>query len=153
MPLTAGFAELLFDLAVTLADLRVPWYVFGAQAALMWGRPRLTTDVDVTVRLGRLEPDAIVRALAAHGGWDKWALRQTAQYHWEQTNRGTKNVWETRLDLPRARVRIDSPTGDVAAGWDGTDAWADPPSAPVATNARFSLRTELFWFSLPWKPT
>lgn len=93
----------------------------------------------------------LLRALAAHGGWDKWALRQTAQYHWEQTNRGTKNVWETRLDLPRARVRIDSPSGDVAAGWDGTDAWANPPTAPVAGNARFSLRTELFWFSLPWK--
>jgi hypothetical protein len=27
----------------------VAWYVFGAQAALIWGCPRLTTDVDVTV--------------------------------------------------------------------------------------------------------
>lgn len=27
------------------------WYLFGAQAVVVWGRPRLTADVDVTVRL------------------------------------------------------------------------------------------------------
>lgn len=45
MPFPPGPANLLAE----LARLRVPWYVFGAQAALIWGRPRLTTDVDVTV--------------------------------------------------------------------------------------------------------
>ena len=29
------------------------WYVFGAQAVIIWGRPRLTADVDITVRLKR----------------------------------------------------------------------------------------------------
>jgi len=27
------------------------WYLFGAQAAILWGRPRLTADVDITIRL------------------------------------------------------------------------------------------------------
>ena len=49
MPSPPGLVDLLADLADALARLRVPWYVFGAQAALVWGRPRLTTDVDVTV--------------------------------------------------------------------------------------------------------
>jgi hypothetical protein len=42
------------------------WYVFGAQAALLWGRPRLTTDVDVTVQ-SSLSTDRLVRALDARG--------------------------------------------------------------------------------------
>jgi hypothetical protein len=67
VPLAAGFAELLIDLAAALAGLSTPWYVFGAQAALMWGRPRLTTDVDATVRLGGISTDAVVRALGSHG--------------------------------------------------------------------------------------
>ncbi len=43
-------------LAGVLLKLRVPWYLFGAQSAIVWGRPRLTADVDVTVRLGTEQP-------------------------------------------------------------------------------------------------
>jgi len=67
VPLAAGFAELLFDLAAALTALRTPWYVFGAQAALIWGRPRLTIDVDATVKLGGISTDAVVLALGSHG--------------------------------------------------------------------------------------
>ena len=42
-----GVAELLAALNGALAGRR--WYVFGAQAAVTYGRPRLTADVDVTV--------------------------------------------------------------------------------------------------------
>ncbi len=41
-----------------------PWYVFGAQAVLIWGHPRFTADVDVTVRLEPEEPDRLIEALA-----------------------------------------------------------------------------------------
>ena len=41
VPLAAGFAELLLDLSTALTALHTPWYVVGAQAALIWGRPRL----------------------------------------------------------------------------------------------------------------
>lgn len=67
MPLAAGFSELLIDLAAALDGLRIPWYVFGAQAALVWGRPRLTTDVDATVKLGSIRTDEVVGALATRG--------------------------------------------------------------------------------------
>ena len=43
--------ELLADLAAALDEASVPWYLFGAQAAILHGAARLTADVDVTVRL------------------------------------------------------------------------------------------------------
>lgn len=41
----------------------MPWYLFGAQAALLYGAARLTADVDVTVDLGDRETLGLVRAL------------------------------------------------------------------------------------------
>lgn len=67
MPSPAGPADLLAALSRALTSLNVPWYVFGAQAALIWGRPRLTTDVDVTVRLGDAESRALVSTLQGYG--------------------------------------------------------------------------------------
>ncbi len=66
MPSPAGPVELLSDLAAALNTLGARWYVFGAQAALVWGRPRLTTDVDVTVRCSATT-DHLVRALDTRG--------------------------------------------------------------------------------------
>lgn len=66
MPSPAGPAELLADLAVALDAIGARWYVFGAQAALVWGRPRLTTDVDVTVKCS-ISTDRLVRTLDTHG--------------------------------------------------------------------------------------
>jgi hypothetical protein len=60
-------AELLAGLAGALARLGARWYVFGAQAALVWGRPRLTADIDVTVRMDPEEPERLVRALEEAG--------------------------------------------------------------------------------------
>lgn len=67
MPSAPPPAELLANLAGALTSLDLRWYVFGAQAALLWGRPRLTTDVDVTVQLGRVAPARLVVALETHG--------------------------------------------------------------------------------------
>jgi hypothetical protein len=43
--------DLLSDLAAALEEARIDWYLFGAQAAILYGAARLTADVDVTVRL------------------------------------------------------------------------------------------------------
>ena len=67
MPSPTGPADVLAALARAFASLNIPWYVFGAQAALIWGRPRMTTDVDVTVRLGDADSHALVGALQACG--------------------------------------------------------------------------------------
>lgn len=66
MPSPAGPADLLADLAVALDAVDARWFVFGAQAALVWGRPRLTTDVDVTVKC-TVSTRELVRALEARG--------------------------------------------------------------------------------------
>lgn len=66
MPSSAGPAELLSELAAALSAVGAQWYVFDAQAALVWGRPRLTTDVDVTVRCS-VPTDHLVRALEGRG--------------------------------------------------------------------------------------
>ena len=62
-----AFADLLGDLAGALDALGLRWYLFGAQAVAVHGRPRLTEDVDVTVDLGGLDPKAVVAALADRG--------------------------------------------------------------------------------------
>lgn len=41
-------AELLADLSRGFADAGIRWYLFGAQAAIVYGVARLTADVDVT---------------------------------------------------------------------------------------------------------
>ena len=66
MPSSTGPAELLSDLAAALSAVGAQWYVFGAQAALVWGRPRLTTDVDVTVKCS-VPTDHLVRSLQTRG--------------------------------------------------------------------------------------
>lgn len=63
MPLSSDPARLLADLARVFDRLSVKWYVFGAQAVLIWGRPRMTTDVDVTVCLGRVHPEQLLTEL------------------------------------------------------------------------------------------
>jgi hypothetical protein len=43
------------------------WYVFGAQAVMAYGVPRLSADVDVTLRLSPDEPERFARDMAAAG--------------------------------------------------------------------------------------
>jgi hypothetical protein len=53
-------SELLSALSAELSRLGSRWYLFGAQAVVLWGRPRLTADVDVTVEV---DLDAVPRLL------------------------------------------------------------------------------------------
>ena len=63
MPSLPPPAELLLALSRVLAALRLGWYVFGAQAVMHWGRPRLTEDIDVTVQLGTVDVSVLVSQL------------------------------------------------------------------------------------------
>lgn len=60
-------AETLRALASALEGLGVSWYLFGAQAALVRGSHRLTEDIDVTVLLGELPPEALQACVRAAG--------------------------------------------------------------------------------------
>lgn len=53
----------LRDLAAAFAEVGVRWYLFGAQAAIVYGSTRVTEDIDVTVMLGSVTTTALVRAL------------------------------------------------------------------------------------------
>ncbi len=61
-------AERLGDLVAALGPAGVGWYLFGAQAAIVYGASRLTADVDVTVRLpDTLSPQGLADRLADRG--------------------------------------------------------------------------------------
>lgn len=67
MPSDSGPADLLGALSVALAGIGCRWYLFGAQAVIVWGRPRLTTDVDITVDIGSGATEHLVSALTVAG--------------------------------------------------------------------------------------
>ena len=47
----ASVAEVLLALANVFGRQGVPWYVFGAQAVMVHGQPRLSDDVDITIKV------------------------------------------------------------------------------------------------------
>jgi len=59
--------NLLAALAPVLRRRRLRWYVFGAQAVLVHGRPRMTEDVDVTVEVAPAALPGLVAALGRAG--------------------------------------------------------------------------------------
>lgn len=42
-------SNVLIDLGTFLDEREIDWYVFGAQAVIVFGRPRQTLDVDITI--------------------------------------------------------------------------------------------------------
>jgi hypothetical protein len=66
VPIEPAARELLAALARVLASWG-PWYVFGAQAVVVHGVPRLSADVDVTIRLTPDSPNEFAAAMRAAG--------------------------------------------------------------------------------------
>lgn len=61
-------ADLLADLDEALTAVHVEWFLFGAQAAILYGVARLTADVDVTARVpARLSNLAVIEAMGHRG--------------------------------------------------------------------------------------
>jgi hypothetical protein len=61
-------ADLLADLERAFMALDMPWYLFGAQAAIVYGVARLTADVDVTARApGGISASVWVSTIEQHG--------------------------------------------------------------------------------------
>lgn len=50
-----------------MEELGAGWYLFGAQAVQVWGLPRLSADVDVTVLPGEVSSAALVESLERRG--------------------------------------------------------------------------------------
>jgi len=66
VPVPPAAVELLAALARVLARWG-RWYVFGAQAVVAYGVPRLSADVDVTLELLPDDPDRFVREMETGG--------------------------------------------------------------------------------------
>ena len=67
MFLSSAFARVLASVSNVLRDGGLAWYVFGAQAVLAYGRPRLTADLDITVKTDLEQVPALVSRLGAVG--------------------------------------------------------------------------------------
>jgi hypothetical protein len=65
--LASDDAEVLRSLGEAFAELGVRWYLFGAQAAILYGAARFTEDVDVTVDAGAHPTRTLVETLGRHG--------------------------------------------------------------------------------------
>lgn len=61
--MSSPFADILAALASAFEHAGLRWYLFGAQAAIIYGAARLTADVDVTVQLDGAPSEALVSAL------------------------------------------------------------------------------------------
>jgi hypothetical protein len=59
--------DLLRALAAVMSECRIRWYVFGAQAVMIWGRPRFSADVDVTAMIDSSARDEFIDAMQRNG--------------------------------------------------------------------------------------
>ena len=60
-------AEVYAALSRAFEVLGVRWYLFGAQAAILYGVTRFTEDIDITVELGKRPTRALIDVLANEG--------------------------------------------------------------------------------------
>jgi hypothetical protein len=61
------FERLLKKIAFQLKEASIPYMVIGGQAVLLYGEPRLTRDIDITVGLGVDGLDRIKKIIRAIG--------------------------------------------------------------------------------------
>jgi hypothetical protein len=67
LPDRAPVVDLLEALGGVLCRLGARWYLFGAQAVTVWGRPRMSADVDVTIELDLLRVPELLDLMARAG--------------------------------------------------------------------------------------
>lgn len=60
-------ARLLEQVALALDERQIPYMVIGGQAVLVYGEPRLTQDIDVTLGVGPEQVDELVVIVKAQG--------------------------------------------------------------------------------------
>jgi predicted nucleotidyltransferase len=61
------FKDLIKKIAAELAQRKIPYMIIGGQAVLLYGEPRLTKDIDITLGLGVEGLSLITEAVTALG--------------------------------------------------------------------------------------
>jgi len=97
--------EVLAAVAEVMRSRQTRWYLFGAQAVLVWGRPRTTVDVDITAEVDLDDLRSFVTAMERAG----FQLRVPASGNFEEL------VARTRV-LPLVHVATGIPLDLVVAG-------------------------------------
>jgi len=57
------FDKILARLGATLNESNLPYMIIGGQAVLLYGEPRLTRDVDITLGVGIDHLDVLLQAI------------------------------------------------------------------------------------------
>ncbi len=109
--------HLLVQIARTLDDLKIPYFITGGISVLVWGRPRFTADIDLVVELKRDDIEKLARALrllSPEGYIDtdmmKEALKTHGEFNFIESNTGIKvDFWvlsNSEFDKSRLRRRV-----------------------------------------------
>jgi hypothetical protein len=126
VPVPPAAVELLAALAPVLRRWG-RWYVFGAQAAILYGVPRLSADVDVTLELVPDAPEAFAREMLEAG----FTLRVTDPDFVRQTRIMPFVHNATSMAPSHLRAAARSAVAPVPGG------------AEVESSVLLSVRTEL----------
>lgn len=70
--------QLLEKIALALEDRKIPYMVIGGQAVLLYGEPRLTRDIDLTLGTG-LDRWEEINDLAKSLGWEPKAAKDFSE--------------------------------------------------------------------------
>jgi len=91
------FYQLLEQIARGLDERHIPYMVIGGQAVLLYGEPRLTRDIDITLGVGPERLDDVL-ALAQTSGWRVLI---------EKPNEFIQRTMVLPLEDPQSSIRID----------------------------------------------
>lgn len=61
------FKEIIKNIAVALNRKKIPYMIIGGQAVLLYGEPRLTRDIDITLGMGIDEIEKIIEVINETG--------------------------------------------------------------------------------------
>ena len=86
----------LKDIATSLKREGIPFMVIGGQAVAVYGRPRFTQDIDITIALTPDEAEKIIRA-----------VNESFTTLPEDVQRFVRETWVLPLEHMETKVRVD----------------------------------------------
>ncbi len=109
--------HLLIKIAQILEGLKIPYFITGGMAVLVWGRPRFTADIDILIEFKVTDVDKLevaLNALSETGYVDKDAMREAllreGEFNFIDGNTGVKvDFWilkKNSFDVLRMKRKV-----------------------------------------------